>query len=117
MMHLRAKLASDDVIREMWGRFSSKRHRWLSVQGIAEIALHLFASVFAIGNVLAIYVFAVKTNWYLTMLFAVVPVLVLIFQIAVAVTLGNWEAELLKGDEQHPTEAERRDKQRATGVM
>jgi hypothetical protein len=33
MAHLRATLESDAVIRGMGGRFSGKRHRWLSVQG------------------------------------------------------------------------------------
>jgi hypothetical protein len=101
------------IIRDMWGRFSGKRHRWLSVQGTAEITLHLFAVAFAIGNVLAIYVFTVKPNWSVTMLFAVVPFLVLVFQFAVAITLGSWEARVLEEDEQHPTEAERRAKHAA----
>jgi ABC-type Fe3+-siderophore transport system permease subunit len=87
MRHIRRKLESDDFIRTLWATFAKRRFRWFSVQGAAEVSVHLFAVVFAVANVVAAYMFTVKLQWYGTAIATVFPLLVLAFHASLAVKL------------------------------
>jgi membrane protein YdbS with pleckstrin-like domain len=93
MRYLRLKLESDDLIRRVWATFSGKKYRWFSVQGAAEITLHVLAVALALGSTLAAQVFAAKLAWWAKTLVYIVPWLIVIFHLYLARKLEVWDKE------------------------
>jgi len=91
MDHIRFTVDPNSFALQTWELYRKNRSRWWSVQGTAEMTLHLFAVMFAFGSVFFLSVYTVSLNWHHTWFITWAPFLWLAFHVGVA-----WKLEFKK---------------------